>query len=60
LYVIQNNYKCDSPNNPHIHAFTQVDNFSSLLIKMYDEDANLAMLVEHMIEKMQLIASIHG
>jgi hypothetical protein len=22
LYVIDNNYKCDNPNNPFIHAFT--------------------------------------
>jgi hypothetical protein len=22
LYVIQNNYKCDSPNSPPIHVFT--------------------------------------
>jgi len=30
LYVIQNNYKCDSPNSPSIHAFTHINHHMHL------------------------------
>ncbi len=35
MYVIQKNYKCDNPNYPPIHAFTQV--IQPLQIQVDDE-----------------------
>jgi hypothetical protein len=38
----------------------RVDNFLNLLAKTYDVDEDPVKLAKHMIEKMSLIASMHG